>query len=163
MDWLAEHDPEKRAVCLVGVRREESEDRASFPRQLARSPNHGERVMLAPLAEFTEADRDAYLKRAGIEPLPHRSRECKCINAKKADILRFTDEDVAEIATLEEEIGRPMYRPHRHLGATGISEMKKWAASKHGKYKPPAPPPPDEDDGLPDENMMGCETGYCVS
>jgi len=29
--WLAEHDPEGEAVCMVGVRREESANRANFP------------------------------------------------------------------------------------------------------------------------------------
>lgn len=150
--WLAEHDPDGRAVCLVGIRQEESQERKAFPTYLARSANHGDRVMLAPLAHYTEEDRNALLRKAGVEPLPHRSRECKCINANKADLQRFTPEDVAEIRDMEAEIGRPMYRPHRHMGATGIDEVVRWAHSAHGKYV---------HDSLPDENMLGCDTGFC--
>lgn len=154
MKWLEEHDPERRAACLVGVRREESELRKNFPAYMAKSANHGGRIMIAPFADFTEEQRDAYLRRAGIEPLPHRSRECKCINAKKADLIRFTPEDVAEIKALEDEIGRPMYRPHRHMGATGIDEMKKWAESARGEYRPP-------DEPADEESILGCDFGAC--
>lgn len=151
--WLAEHDPEKRAVCLVGVRREESRDRENFPRFLVNSANHGGRTMIAPLADYTETDRDVLLQRANIEVLPHRSRECKCINARKADIQRFTPDDIADIKALETEIGRPLYRPHRHLGATGIDEMVKWAASERGGYMPPER----------EEDILGCDTfGACA-
>lgn len=152
MNWLEQFDPDARATCLVGVRREESAERANFPRYLAASPNHGGRPMFAPFADLTEDDRDVYLRRAGIEPLPHRSRECKCVNAKKADLQRFTPTDIQEIKDIETEIGRPLYRPHRHMGAKGIDEMKKWADSPYGKYT--APPDPEED-------MAGCNTGYC--
>ena len=74
--WLAENDPDYRAVCLVGVRREEGPDRAEFPRFLLRSGSHGARVMVAPMADWSEATRDSFLKMAGVQPLPHRSMEC---------------------------------------------------------------------------------------
>lgn len=161
MRWLAENDPECRAVALVGVRQEESAERADFPAWLARSENHGGRVMIAPFATATVEDRNAYLQRAGIEPLPHRSRECKCINSNKRDMRAFTDQDWADIRQIESEIGRPLFRPHRHLGAHGADEMRKWANSPRGKYRPPADAPPVEaDDGLPDENMLGCTRGW---
>lgn len=151
--WLAENDPEKRAICLVGVRREESAERASFPDFLGSSPNHGDRTMLAPFALASATDRDGFLRRAGIEPLPHRSRECKCINSRKDDMKRFTAKDRDDIAAAETTIGRPLFRPHRHMGATGIDEILKWAHSPHGKYT--------KEDNLPDENMAGCNTGFC--
>lgn len=152
--WLAEHDPECRAVCLIGVRREESAERAKFPAYMANSPNHGGRVTLAPFVDYTTADRDTLLRRAGVEPLPHRSRECKCINANKADLVRFTPDDVASIRAAEAEIGKNMYRPRRHMGASGVDEVVKWAHSDRGQYQPP-------EDDLPDENMAGCNTGFC--
>lgn len=161
--WLEKNDPDKRAVCLVGVRREESDDRAGFPIWLAKSANHGDRFMLAPFAECTEAERDGYLRRAGIEPLPHRSRECKCINSNKTDMRFFTEEDIASIEAAEAEIGRTLFRPHRHLGATGIREVMKWAHSERGKYVPPARPPPDPGEDLPDESLFGCSKEWCGS
>jgi hypothetical protein len=166
--WLAENDPHCNAICLVGVRREESQERANFPEYLINSANHGGRVMVAPFATWTEEERNGLLRRARIEPLPHRSRECKCINSNRVDLKRFTLADVAEIAAIESEIGKPMYRPQRHMGARGVAEVIKWAHSDRGKYVPPSVPvraleDSDLDDNLPDENMLGCDTGFCPS
>lgn len=152
MRWLAEYDASCHATCLVGVRREESAERATFPIYLDRSENHGGRPMYAPFALYTETARNKLLERAGIEPLPHRSRECLCINSNRADMKRFTTADVERIRSIETEIGRPMYRPHRHMGATGIDEVMRWANSKRGGYEPPR-----------DENLGGCDTGFCPS
>lgn len=150
MRWLQENDPDKNLIVLLGVRREESEERKNFPSYLAKSANHGDRLMLAPLAEFTEEGRNEYIRRAGFEVLPHRSRECKCINSNRADLKLFSEADIAAIAAAEKEIGRPMYRPHRHMGATGIHEVIKWAHSKRGGYEPP-----------PEEDIQGCDAGVC--
>lgn len=154
MRWLAENDPNKSAICVVGARRAEANDplstRAKFPEYLVRSENHGGRMMLAPMVDWTADDRDAFIRRTGpgLEPLPHRSRECKCINSNKKDLIRFNEDDIAEIEALEAEVGRPMYRPHRHLGATGIREVVKWAHSERGKYEPP-------------ENNESCNAAWC--
>lgn len=137
MRWLAEHDPDARAVCLVGVRREESDDRAEFPAYLLNSANHGHRVMVAPFVDMTEAERDVLIRRAGFEPLPHRSRECRCINSNRNDMRRFTDADWQAIAEVEAEVGKTFFRPKRHMGATGASEVRKWAESERGQYRPP--------------------------
>ncbi|SFJ68587.1 phosphoadenosine phosphosulfate reductase [Methylobacterium brachiatum] len=146
MRWLKEHDPERRAVCLVGVRRAEAknatDDRASFPGFLAKSGNHGDRCMIAPFATFDEDARNAFLRRAGIEVLPHRSRECRCINSNRADLKLFGEQDIVAIEQLEAEVGKTMYRPHRHMGASGIREVIRWANSLRGKYEPPDEPAP---------------------
>ncbi len=139
--WLELHDPDCRAVCLLGVRREESQDRADFPAYLLNSGNHGGRVMVAPFADYTTEQRDALIARAGYTVLPHRSRECKCINSKRADMRRFTDTDWAEIKSAEEEIGKTMFRPHRHMGASGADEVRRWANSDYGKFIPAARDP----------------------
>lgn len=152
MRWLEEHDPNKNAICLVGARRDEAADpestRAKFPEYLVRSENHGGRMMLAPMVDYDSDARNALIKRAGIDPLPHRSRECKCINSNKADLRLFTEDDIAEIEKLEREIGRPMYRPHRHMGATGIREVIRWAHSARGKFDP-------------DHEAETCNSGWC--
>jgi len=139
MRWLAEHDPDTRAVCLVGVRREESDDRAEFPAYLLNSANHGHRVMVAPFVDMTEAERDVLIRRAGFEPLPHRSRECRCINSNRNDMRRFTDADWQAIAEVEAEVGKTFFRPKRHMGAVGAAEVRKWAESERGQYQPPEP------------------------
>lgn len=162
MRWLETNDPDRRGVCLVGVRQEESQDRASFPEYLMRSGNHGNRIMVAPLAKMTEEERDALLQRAGVEPLPHRSMECSpCINSNKRDLKALTEESIVEVEELEAEMDaefgltkngnrRTLFRPHRHGGAVGIREVVKWANSKRGGYSPE-----------PEEDLSGCDTGFC--
>lgn len=149
MKWLEANDPHKRAICLVGVRREESQSRANFPAFLLNSGNHGGRAMAAPLVDFTVSDRNAFLKRAGIEPLQHRSRECLCINSNRMDMREFTSDDIERISVAEAEIGRTLYRPHRHQGASGIHEVMRWAQAERGKY------------AANDDEADGCEAGWC--
>ncbi len=153
MRWLEDNDPNKSAICIVGARRAEAADplstRARFPEYLVRSENHGGRMMLAPMVDWTEADRNAYLARAGVVPLAHRSGECRCINSNKADFLRYTPADIAEIGTLESEVGKNMFRPHRHMGAKGIAEVIRWANSERGKYE------------APEEPQTACDAAWC--
>ncbi|WP_456636186.1 hypothetical protein [Bradyrhizobium sp. USDA 10063] len=123
MRWLEENDPHKSTIYIVGARRDEAADPlstlAKFPEYLVRSENHGGRMMLAPMVDYDADARDAPLKRAGVEPLPHRSGECKCINSNKSDLRRFSEGDIAETADAEAEIGRPMFCPHRHMERPG--------------------------------------------
>jgi hypothetical protein len=150
--WLEENDPLRNAVCIIGVRRDESQDRATFPEYLVNSHNHGGRVMIAPFATWTEDDRNAMLRRAGIEPLPHRSRECRCINSNRKDMKQFTGNDIAAIREIEAEVGKNMFRPKRHMGAAGIDQVINWAKSKRGEY---------QKEEAPEEDFGGCNSGYC--
>ena len=160
--WLAENDPDCRAVCLVGVRRDESQDRADFPEWLIKSMNHGGRMMVAPFATFSEVERNALIYRAGWEVLPHRSRECRCINSNRNDMKRFTEADWQAIAEIEQELGKTMFRPKRHMGAVGADEVRKWANSPRGKYQPPEPMPDAlELEDAPDEEDMFGNSGKC--
>lgn len=153
--WLAEHDPDGEATCLVGVRREESEERRLFPEWTEESDVHGGRSLWAPLANTTEGERDALVRRAGIVPLPHRSRECSpCVNSNKADIRATPPLDIDKTERVETNLGtsgngkpRVMFRPAKHMGAIGIREIYAWAHSGRGEYEPPA--------------KSGCDGGMC--
>lgn len=171
--WLTENDPDRRAVCLVGVRREESESRKSFPHHLANSGNHGGRVMLAPFSELSENERDELLKRAGVTPLPHRSMECApCINSNRADIRALSEREIDSLEELERDMndrfgptknGKPrtFFRPHRHMGAVGIREVKRWADAPRGKFVPKTPYEDDNSEDLPEQDLLNCNNGYC--
>lgn len=156
--WLDENDPDKKAICYVGVRAEESEARTRFPKSVQNSENHGGRALRAPLLHVKEGERDALIRRAGFEPLPHRSEECyPCINANRADLKRVDEKRVCVIEKAEQELGftpkgkpRTMFRPYRHMGATGIREIIRWAHSPRGKFDP--------DDGTGGGN---CDSGFC--
>lgn len=160
IDWLEKNDPEKLSIRAVGVRREESENRASFPVWRASNPADGGRPCYAPLASFTVEQRDAALHRAGFEPLPHRSKECfPCINSNRADLLVLAEDEqrIAEIEQIENDMGftgkgkpKTMFRPYRYMGATGIREVVRWAKSDRGKFS--------LDDGTGGGN---CDGGYC--
>jgi 3'-phosphoadenosine 5'-phosphosulfate sulfotransferase (PAPS reductase)/FAD synthetase len=160
--WLEEFDPDCRAICLVGVRREESQDRAEFPEWIIKSMNHGGRMMVAPFATYSEDARNSLIERAGWEVLPHRSRECRCINSNRKDMQRFTDSDWQAVKEIEQEVGKTMFRPQRHMGAAGADEVRKWANSGRGKYKAPVPMPDavDLEDAPDEEDMLG-NSGKC--
>ncbi len=142
IEWLKHNDPECRAIILTGIRREESPNRAGAPAFLVNSANDGGRCVIQPLAAFTEADRNALIKRAGFEPLAHRSEECRCINSGRADIRRWDEADLLAIEEIEagpsSSKGKPrtMFRPNKFMGAVGIREIKRWANSDRGKYEP---------------------------
>ncbi len=152
--WLAQQDADGVATCLVGVRREESAIRRAFPEWTESSEAHGGRSLWAPLVNTTEAERDALVRRAGIEPLPHRSMECSpCVNSNKADIIATAEADIAKTDRIELDLGhtaagkpRVMFRPAKHMGAVGIREIYRWAQSGRGEYEPP---------------RAGCDSGMC--
>lgn len=172
--WLAINDPEKRAICLVGVRREESQDRADFPTFMVKSPSHGSRTMIAPMVDWTVAVRDGFLEMADIKPLPHRSMECSpCVNANRGDLVAMKDDAdrIEEIASLERELGidgeltangkirGALFRPSLKMGATGIHEVMKWAVAGHGKYGKMD----DQISLLDEDGSSGCVAGWCGS
>lgn len=93
--------------------------RSLWPEWVEESSNHGGRRLWSPLATLLEKERDELIKRSGFEPLPHRSRECRCINAKRDDLKTWSEQDIQEIEALEIEAGftgkghpRVMFRPH---------------------------------------------------
>lgn len=151
--WLDQHDPERKAICVVGVRRAESQRRSGAQPFVPISEAHGGRSLWHPLVEFSDEDRDALIARTGWEVLPHRSDECTCIFSGRKDLRRFSPERVAEILDLELELdpdgNRTMFRPKAYAGAKGITEVMRWANSERGKYSP-------EEDDEPD-----CDSGMC--
>lgn len=60
--WLDSADPLREAICMVGIRREESAARATFPEWVEASENHGGRSLHAPLVAYTAAMRDELLR-----------------------------------------------------------------------------------------------------
>lgn len=127
LDWIEEADPDGKAFVLVGKRRSESKDRANTPGYIDDSEYHGGRTLWHPLFLHSEEERDALVRRAGFEVLPHRSRECEpCVNANRGDFLRLGPVTVERVNDLEVEIGKPMFRPKR-FGAIGIFGVLTWA------------------------------------
>lgn len=133
--WLDNADPDKEAICLLGIRREESRARAQWPEFISESPNHGGRDVWSPLVRVTEAERDDLIRRTPIEILAHRSRECSpCVNSNREDFRMLPVCDIEKVEKLEAVIGKPMFRTQRFRGAKGIREVLRWAWSDRGKY-----------------------------
>ncbi len=165
--WLDEHDPERMAISMIGVRREESEKRRTFPAIIEDDPASGGRTTKCPLIDMKEAERNALVLLACFEVLPHRSKECSpCINANKSDLRRLTPLDIAKVEALEQELGftklgkpRLMFRPAKKMGALGIREIVRWANSPPGAYA--------TDQGVfeleESHSGSGCDAGMCGS
>ena len=127
LEWLDKADPERKAVVLIGKRRAESERRKDTTEFIEASEVHGERKVWHPLYLHNDFERNVLLRRAGFEPLPHRSLECNpCVNANRADFLRLTPGEVERVNDLEAEVGKPMFRPKR-FNAVGIHGVIRWA------------------------------------
>jgi len=151
LDWIEQADPECKALVLIGKRREESVKRQDTPEFIEASEYHGGRRVWHPLFEHTNAQRDEILRRAGIKPLPHRSKECNpCINANKDDLRELTEWEIVRLEGLESRTGQTMFRPKKHGNAIGIRQVVDWANSRRGKYNPKQ------------ESMFNeCSSGYC--
>ena len=153
LQWLDENDPEKEVVCVIGVRREESANRATFPEFTDESEKHGGRELWAPMVRFDEGRRNALIQFAGFEVLPHRSKECfPCVHANRSDLKQMNEKDIIKVELIEDEMGinskgnpRVLFRPKRHQGAIGIREVVDWA-HKRNKDQP---------------DLFDCDSGYC--
>jgi hypothetical protein len=156
--WMDTVDPDRVAICVLGVRRSESRRRMHTPVFEASSVNHGGRALWKPLAEYSDAQRDAMLAAAGFDPLPHRSDECEvCIHANRTDLRRVSERGVARVRVLEAATGKTMFRPKAYAGAVGIDEVLRWAHSERGKFVPATPMP----DAEPEPFEDACEEGFC--
>jgi hypothetical protein len=160
MHWLSQHDPDGLVTLVCGVRREESEDRALWPEYVASDVTNEGRPQWSPLVFHTKAQRDELIRRAGWVPLPHRSRECRCVLANSQDIKTWAEEDIAEIEALEAKMGfrnrerdftnKFMFHPSRKKGKPhGIRAVVEWAKQvkpRQAKQEPGG----------------GCDSGYCT-
>lgn len=160
--WLAEHDPMGAAIFMNGKRRAESTNRAQTVEWIEDSWAHGGRRLRQPLYAHDDAERDALILRAGHEVLPHKSRECICVNANATDLQQWPEVVVATVERVEaaagftKDTGKPktMFRPAKKKGATGIREVIRW--SHNGKEFRAL------DDGTgPDGIETGCAMGFC--
>lgn len=155
LEWLDKFDPEKEVVCMIGVRREESPNRATFPEWTEQSDKHGGRNLFAPLVRHSEADRDELILMTPFKPLPHRSKECyPCVNARKGELAVLPESKITLIAQTEAKAGinskgnpRVMFSPKRHKGAVGIEAVVRWANNETAV----------------DTDVQGCDGGWCGS
>ncbi len=162
LKWVTAADPDHRALVCVGVRRAESAARASHPAFMPERDNG--RHVWHPMIDFSDADRDAMIAKTPFPILPHRSDECAiCINSNRADLRRASPEAIAAVAALEADVGRPMFNPAKYAGAEGIGEVKRWADSERGKYRPPAGEVPAYPllDAMLDAEPATCEDNWC--
>lgn len=150
LEWVDEFDRSATATVVIGKRREESRERVDTQEWIFDSEYHGGRTVRHPLYAHTEAMRDELLRRAGFEPLPHRSQECApCVNANRGDMLLLGEREISRVECLEFDVDKTMFRPKRHMGAKGIRQVIKWANSPKGKY------------GKDDSPALTCASGYC--
>lgn len=163
--WLAQQDPHHVAVFMNGKRRAESTERRNTPEWVFDSVMHGGRTCRSPLFDHDDAARDTLIKRSGHAVLPHKSRECICVNTGAEGLRQWPEAVIAQVERIETDLGvgvqsgkpKTMFRPARKLGATGIREVIQWAHAGRGKYR-------SVDDGTgPSGPETGCDGGFCWS
>lgn len=153
--WMAKVDPAGDAVCMVGIRREESGNRALFPEWAEESEAHGGRSLHAPLVRHLEAERNALILKSPFEVLATRSKECwPCANARKPELKQLNESAISRIETIETRMGinskgnaRVMFSPARHGGAIGIRAVVEDARKNTDDLFSPG----------------GCDGGWCGS
>lgn len=151
LQWIDEADPERKAIVMIGKRRQESEDRKNIPEWIDASEYHGDRKVWHPLYLHSDKERDALLTRAGIARLRHRSDECSpCVNANRGDLRRLSGRQIGRLEALESEVGQPMFRVAKHGGANGIEQVIQWAKYSPGQFKP----------GMDDLFIEGCGSPF---
>lgn len=134
-DFLAEIDPEKKAVVMIGKRRAESRARQNTQEFIDADEHQEGRKVWHPLYKHTDEERNTLIEKAGFKVLPHRSLECcPCVNANRQDLRMTPEIQLDRLRKLEAETGRELFRAYRHQGAWGIDEVMEWAHSGHGKY-----------------------------
>lgn len=128
--WMDEIDADMSAICTIGIRREESANRAQFPEWTEYSENHGGRSLHAPLVRYTEAMRNELLSRTPFQPMSARSKECyPCVHARVQEIALLPDREISKVRILEREVSEKrgrvstMFRPEKHGGAVGIDAV----------------------------------------
>ena len=161
-EYMIEVDPDLEAKCYTGIRREESKNRENAPGFIEQSDRHGGRDLFCPMVDYTASDRDELLTRAGFKVLPHQSMECfPCVCSNRSDfrMLSKYPDRIELIAKTEERMGytkkgkpRTMFRPYRHMGATGIHEVVRWSLFEKGKYHK------EDEDQI---SYLRCTSGFC--
>lgn len=129
-------------TVVTGRRREESDNRKDLALWQYESIKHGGRDVYNPLINFDEAERDVYIRRFGLEPLPHQSKECyPCVCANKGDLsdMPLDDPRIDLIEKIEIDLGftrngkpRVMFRPYRVGGGVGIRQAIAWGRGERG-------------------------------
>lgn len=158
--WLSVHDPDGKSEMICGVRREESKERANWPEYVESSPKNEGRSEWSPLVLYNAEMRDALILRAGWKPLPHRSRECRCVLANATDISTWSEADLNDIEAIEKWLGqlypgknKNMFHPDKKEGhPEGIRAVQEWAKRVIQK----------REDKTELEPSGGCDSGYCT-
>ena len=141
-EFYEKHDPDCDCIIVTGRRRAESQNRANLPLWQYESEKHGGRDVYNPIINFDEKERDEFIKKFGLEPLPHQSMECySCVCANKTDLAQMplNDERIDLIEKIEIDLGftrnekpRVMFRPYRVGGGVGIRQAVAWGRGERG-------------------------------
>lgn len=131
LDYMDENDHDKKSIVMVGIRREESQNRKNAPFFIESSENHGGRKLWLPLASYTDEERNELINMTPFDALPFRSKECyPCVNARVSEKATLTPEAIKKVSELEHEMGknskgndRVMFSPEKNYGAIGIIEV----------------------------------------
>ncbi|MES2320197.1 MAG: phosphoadenosine phosphosulfate reductase family protein [Pseudomonadota bacterium] len=155
LEWMSKIDPDGDAVCMVGIRRCESANRALFPEWTEESEAHGMRSLHAPLVRHDDEARNTLILKTPMPILATRSKECwPCVNARQPELKQLQESAIVRIEVIEQRAGinskgnpRVMFSPKRHGGAVGIRAVVEHAKKNSDDLFSPG----------------GCDGGWCGS
>lgn len=108
MKWLDEEDP--AGEWTIALPKRQALYRYELSQTLESCEYHGERRVWHPMIAVSHEERDALIRRAGFEPLYHRSLECDpCVNSTLLEIKHLSKNDANKTSALEEKIKQPFF------------------------------------------------------
>lgn len=104
--WLDEIDPLCESIIMLGKRGLEN----AIPEFIEQSEHYQQRKVWHPLTHHTVQMQSDLIHRAGFKVLTHRSLECDpCIHSQSVDLARLSAMNIAQTASLEQEIEQTMF------------------------------------------------------
>ena len=88
--------------------------------------NYQDRVLNYPLLDFSLAERDELIMRAGFKVLDHNSYECMpCIHSDQNDLKRMSSNDLKRLTELEQQVNQKMFveQPHQVINSSERYDM----------------------------------------
>lgn len=134
LNWLDEYD--LGAEWIIALPKRQALTRVQIPNTIEECPYHGDRRIIHPILDLTDAARDALLAKHQLINWPRRSLECEpCVNLQTHELAVISEADLKKTEKLEMEIGTSFFPPTRFGGQPNIAKQVYWARQQTNDSK----------------------------